>query len=802
MMMRLLLISLAVFCFVEQLSAQISLPPVVVQSVHGNRVFLEINPGNLQVTLDSITSSLSSENFKWSNVLTNGASPGMDVNFFGYDALGLGQVTTTGTFTGDSLVLVKDATIAGRLSVTGVSALSDSLTVAGFVSLGDSLEVVRAVSIGETLYVTGVTSLGDSLHVAGNVNMAQLLNVVGAATFESTVDVSGETTLNDTLHVNAVALLKDSLHVVGGADFDASVNMDGNASVGGTLGVTDATSLSSTLAVTGVTSLNDSLHVADNADIDGTFNADGATVLGSTLTVSGITTLNDSLHVTGATGVDGNFDVATNKFTVNATSGNTAVAGTLDVTGTASAASGSTIGNLTLADGSITDSSGSLSFGDENVSTTGTLGAGNTSVTGTLSATGATTLSSTLGVAGATTLSSTLGVDGVTTLDSTTVNESFSFDGTTMSAVASESITLSVGEGAGIGLYSDDTPDAASYINTYGDETMYIDGWWDLILMVDGEVGIEMSYDDDEMYLYANDIYFREGDVDMGNDLSVTGNTSVGGTMSITGNTTVGGTLGVTGATTLSSTLYVDSVVVTDVINGRVSSLANHDTDDLAEGSTNLYMTPAERASLVTLMHAIDSLSCTWMKYQGHVYELVLIGDQCWFAENLRTTQYADGSAIPEVTDGTAWATTSDGARAAYNNDNSNLATYGYLYNWYAVDDVRGLCPSGWHVPTDGEYTELTDYLGGTSVAGVQMKSSSSDTPSWDGTNSSGFSALPGGARNHNGNFNNVGSNAYFWSSSPNGSYAWSRKLYSGGVYVDRIYLYQRFGVSVRCVRD
>ncbi|MFZ8836583.1 MAG: hypothetical protein ACO3MV_02990 [Flavobacteriales bacterium] len=119
-----------------------------------------------------------------------------------------------------------------------------------------------------------------------------------------------------------------------------------------------------------------------------------------TLDVTGATTLSSTLDVTGATGVDGDFDVNTNKFTVASATGNTAVAGTLAVTGTSSSASGSTVGTLTLADGSITDSSGSLSFGDENVSTMGTLGAGNTSVTGTLSATGATTLSSTLGVTG------------------------------------------------------------------------------------------------------------------------------------------------------------------------------------------------------------------------------------------------------------------------------------------------------------------------------------------------------------------------------------------------------------------
>ena len=114
--------------------------------------------------------------------------------------------------------------------------------------------------------------------------------------------------------------------------------------------------------------------------------------------------------------------------------------------------------------------------------------------------------------------------------------------------------------------------------------------------------------------------------------------------------------------------------------------------------------------------------------YDGHSYATVEIGNQCWFAENLRTTVYADGSPIPEVTGNSAWAGLSTGARCDYVNYASNVATYGRLYNWYAVN-TGNLCPSGWHVPTDLEYTTLTDFLGGASVAGGAMKSSASDSP-------------------------------------------------------------------------
>ncbi|MCH9718221.1 MAG: fibrobacter succinogenes major paralogous domain-containing protein, partial [Gammaproteobacteria bacterium] len=143
----------------------------------------------------------------------------------------------------------------------------------------------------------------------------------------------------------------------------------------------------------------------------------------------------------------------------------------------------------------------------------------------------------------------------------------------------------------------------------------------------------------------------------------------------------------------------------------------------------------------------------------------------------------------------------------------TNLANYGRLYNWYAVDDARGLCPSGWHVPTDGEFTTLEMELGmseseandtgwrGTDH-GSQMKSSPGDNPSWNGTNTSGFSGLAGGYRRYNGDFYYVGNNGYFWSASASGTYAWSRGLDGGLAEVVRDNDFLRSGFSVRCVRD
>jgi uncharacterized protein (TIGR02145 family) len=190
--------------------------------------------------------------------------------------------------------------------------------------------------------------------------------------------------------------------------------------------------------------------------------------------------------------------------------------------------------------------------------------------------------------------------------------------------------------------------------------------------------------------------------------------------------------------------------------------------------------------------------------YDGHNYTTVLIGSQCWFRENLRNDNYNDGTAIPGHLDDTAWSTTTSGAQAIFNADSvANFATYGRLYNWYAVTNAAGLCPTGWHVPTDAEWETLTTFLGGVSVAGNAMKSTTGWQSGGGGTNSSGFSALPGGFRSSDyGSFDNQGDYGFWWSSSPSGSNAWARGLDSGTSDVFRNDYYTRYGFSVRCVRD
>ena len=194
--------------------------------------------------------------------------------------------------------------------------------------------------------------------------------------------------------------------------------------------------------------------------------------------------------------------------------------------------------------------------------------------------------------------------------------------------------------------------------------------------------------------------------------------------------------------------------------------------------------------------------------YGGVNYPTVVLGNgQEWMAENLRTTTYRNGDPIPNVTDPDQWAGLTTGAWAHYNNDSQYENSYGKLYNWYTVNDPRNMCPVGWHVPTDAEYTLLTDYLGGASVAGGKMKSTGTQywlSPNQDATNESGFSGRPGLVRLYDGTFNGVdGYSGSWWSSSEYPStYVLVRSLFYDDGNAYRSSLEKAYGVSVRCLRD
>ena len=188
---------------------------------------------------------------------------------------------------------------------------------------------------------------------------------------------------------------------------------------------------------------------------------------------------------------------------------------------------------------------------------------------------------------------------------------------------------------------------------------------------------------------------------------------------------------------------------------------------------------------------------------EGTIYKTCVLGNQLWMAENLKTTKYNDGIAIPLVTDD-SWGSQFTGAYCNYENTPSNSDTYGRLYNWYAVNTGK-LCPAGWHVPSDNEWTVLTSFLGGESVAGGKLKETGTAhwlSPNTGATNETMFTALPGGIRFGNNPFDQLGNRGYWWSSSITTSMAWYRYLINYDEVIHRYESVRSAGNSVRCVKE
>ena len=216
-----------------------------------------------------------------------------------------------------------------------------------------------------------------------------------------------------------------------------------------------------------------------------------------------------------------------------------------------------------------------------------------------------------------------------------------------------------------------------------------------------------------------------------------------------------------------------------------------------------------KRIVLAGILFAVLIISCTrntLKDIEGNKYKTVTIGTHEWMAENLKTSKFNDGIEIPIVTDNDTWAKLETPAISWYNNDPAqNKNTYGALYNWYAVNSNK-LCPSGWHVPTEADWTTLTALLEGSNDAGGMLKEAGTKhwrIPNTDATNETGFTALPGGYRSVKGVFNYIGISGYWWSSTAyneSNILFWNLRFRSGTVYR---YRSEKFcGFSVRCVRD
>ena len=266
--------------------------------------------------------------------------------------------------------------------------------------------------------------------------------------------------------------------------------------------------------------------------------------------------------------------------------------------------------------------------------------------------------------------------------------------------------------------------------------------------------------------------------------------------------------------------LFAGNDLVIMKIDGTVVRKAAADINKITTSGdpTNMVVLAKNASSTSTPIADIDSVvfqeTGTVTDIDGNTYKTIKIGDLWWMAENLKTTKYRNGTSIPKVTDNATWAALTTGAYCYYGNVDGNAATYGALYNWFAVDSAAGLAPTGWRIPTDAEWKALEMHLGmdqatadaegwrGTDE-GTKLKSTSLWNSSGNGTDEVGFAAFPGGCRSNGGSFYNMGYFALFWSASEgNAAGAWRRGLAYDYATVHRYGDGKEFGFSVRCVKD
>ena len=270
------------------------------------------------------------------------------------------------------------------------------------------------------------------------------------------------------------------------------------------------------------------------------------------------------------------------------------------------------------------------------------------------------------------------------------------------------------------------------------------------------------------------------------------------------------------------TTSYGSTVTATQSpVTGNTDTNVSAEITGLTSGTTYLYRIKAVN-SLGTTYGSDVTFITTATDVDGNIYNAVTIGTQVWMKENLKTTKYRNGDFIGTTTPATLDISGENTPKYqwAYNGNESNVATYGRLYTWYAVTDSRNVCPTGWHVPSDVEWTKLTDYLTnngyGYGGSGSDIAKSMAATSGWttyltsgsvgndqESNNSSGFTAIPSGYRYYYGAYYDIGFYVYWWSSMEEStSYAWGRGIGNYDSSVTRDLGYKEDGVSVRCLRD
>lgn len=203
-----------------------------------------------------------------------------------------------------------------------------------------------------------------------------------------------------------------------------------------------------------------------------------------------------------------------------------------------------------------------------------------------------------------------------------------------------------------------------------------------------------------------------------------------------------------------------------------------------------------------------DGESKTVVDIDGNVYNSVTIGTQIWMVENMKTTRYQNGDLIGTTTPGSLDIANESSPKYQWpsGNNENNVDTYGRLYTWHAVTDSRSVCPTGWRLPTDAEWTTLITYLGGETAAGGKLKETANThwlNPNTEATNETNFTALPAGYRNQTGEYSGIGNYGYWWSSTENTTIsAWNRSMSYGSSSVSRNASFEKNGLSVRCVKN
>ncbi|MFW0716661.1 fibrobacter succinogenes major paralogous domain-containing protein [Pedobacter sp. N23S346] len=207
----------------------------------------------------------------------------------------------------------------------------------------------------------------------------------------------------------------------------------------------------------------------------------------------------------------------------------------------------------------------------------------------------------------------------------------------------------------------------------------------------------------------------------------------------------------------------------------------------------------------ITIVYGCGN-SDTFTDIDGNIYHSVQIGKQTWMVENLKTTRFRNGDTIAQQDTKTGWKATDLPAYSAYNLENSNIKDYGLLYNWYCIGDKREIAPKGWRIPTETDLNELLQFIGSDTIAATLLKEAGNlhwlPSPT-TGTNSTGFSARPGGYRDVNGNFYMRQSNGYYWTTQGSFEmYHWSSRVFQAFANIQRDPVFMKYGFSIRCIKD